>query len=77
LLGFVMKKRHWPSTPLILGIILGPMLEQSLTQSLELSGGSLAILFTRPIAVTLLLLTGLLLFLARRVLRSPELTPTG
>ena len=61
------------ATPLILGIILGPMLEQSLTQSLELSGGSLTILFTRPIAVTLFILTFLLLALARKVLRSPKL----
>jgi putative tricarboxylic transport membrane protein len=73
LLGYVMKRHRWPSTPLILGIILGPMLEQSLTQSLELSGGSLTILFTRPIAVTLLILTFLLLILARKVLRSPKL----
>jgi putative tricarboxylic transport membrane protein len=73
LLGYVMKRRRWPTTPLILGVILGPMLEQSLTQSLELSGGSLMILVTRPIAVALLLLTVLLLYLARRVLRSPKL----
>jgi putative tricarboxylic transport membrane protein len=73
LLGYVMKRRRWPTTPLILGVILGPMLEQSLTQSLELSGGSLMILVTRPIAVALLILTVLLLALARRVLRSPKL----
>jgi putative tricarboxylic transport membrane protein len=73
LLGYVMKRRRWPTTPLILGVILGPMLEQSLTQSLELSGGSLVILVTRPIAVALLILTVLLLALARRVLRSPKL----
>jgi hypothetical protein len=33
----------------------------------------LTILFTRPIAVTLLILTFLLLILARKVLRSPKL----
>ncbi|HTU01908.1 MAG TPA: tripartite tricarboxylate transporter permease [Candidatus Sulfotelmatobacter sp.] len=77
ILGYAMKKRHWPSTPLILGVILGPMLEQSLTQSLELSGGSLTILFTRPIALTLLVLTCVLLFLARKVLRSPKLAHAG
>lgn len=73
LLGYIMKRHRWPTTPLILGIILGPMLEQSLTQSLELSGGSLTILFTRPIAVTLFILTFLLLVLARKVLRAPKL----
>ena len=37
-------------------MILGPMMEQSLRQSLEMSQGDYAILFTRPIAATLLLL---------------------
>ena len=72
ILGYLMKKRHWPSTPLILGLILGPMLEQSLRQSLELSGGSPVILFTRPISVTLIALTAVLLIFIRKVLYKPE-----
>jgi putative tricarboxylic transport membrane protein len=72
-LGYLMKRRHWPTTPLILGVILGPMLEQSLRQSLELSGGSPVILFTRPISMTLILLTGVLLIFIRKVLYKPQL----
>jgi putative tricarboxylic transport membrane protein len=68
----MMKRRHWPTTPLILGIILGPMLEQSLRQSLELSGGTPVILLTRPISVTLIILTAVLLVFIRRVLYKPE-----
>jgi putative tricarboxylic transport membrane protein len=68
----LMKKRHWPSTPLILGVILGPMLEQSLRQSLELSGGSPVILLTRPISATLIILTAVLLVFIRKVLYKPE-----
>jgi putative tricarboxylic transport membrane protein len=72
ILGYLMKKRHWPSTPMILGLILGPMLEQSLRQSLELSGGSLSILVTRPISLTLILLTFVLLIFIRKVLYQPK-----
>jgi putative tricarboxylic transport membrane protein len=72
ILGYGMKKRHWPSTPLILGLILGPMLEQSLRQSLELSGGSPVILLTRPISATLILLTAVLLIFIRKVLYKPQ-----
>jgi putative tricarboxylic transport membrane protein len=72
-LGYAMKKRHWPLTPLILGIILGPMLEQSLRQSLELSGGSPWILFSRPIPVVLLLFTAVMLTFVRRAFVKPEL----
>jgi putative tricarboxylic transport membrane protein len=71
-LGYMMKRRRWPTTPLILGIILGPMLEQSLRQSLELSGGTPVILLTRPISVTLIILTAVLLVFIRRVLYKPE-----
>jgi putative tricarboxylic transport membrane protein len=73
ILGYLMKRRHWPSTPLILGLILGPMLEQSLRQSLELSGGSPVILLTRPISVTLILLTVVLLIFIRKVIYKPQL----
>jgi len=71
--GYLMKRRHWPSTPLILGLILGSMLEQSPRQSLELSGGSIWIFLTRPIAVTLIVLTVILLIFIRKVLCKPEL----
>jgi putative tricarboxylic transport membrane protein len=54
LLGYVMRKSGWPTAPLILGFILGPMTEQALRESLQISRGSLLI-FTRPITLTLLI----------------------
>ncbi len=57
IVGYVMKVRGWPIAPLILGFILGPMLEQGLRQTLQLSGGSLYILMTRPIALLFIVLT--------------------
>jgi putative tricarboxylic transport membrane protein len=74
ILGYLMKRYHWPAAPLILGLILGPMLEQSLRQSLELSGGSPFILLTRPISLTLILLTFILMIFARKALSKPELS---
>ena len=56
ILGYVCKKLDLPMTPIVLTLILGPLIEQSLRQSLEMSRGDLSILVTRPIAVTLLIL---------------------
>lgn len=56
LIGYVMKKRGWPLPPLILGFILGPMLETKLRASLQLSDGSISIFFTRPITLAFVVL---------------------
>lgn len=56
-IGFVMKERDWPLAPLILGFILGDMIESALRQSLTMSGGSPLIFFTRPISLVLILMT--------------------
>jgi putative tricarboxylic transport membrane protein len=59
ILGWLMKRHDWPAAPLVLGLVLGPIFENSLRQSLGLSHGSADIFFTRPIAVTLLGLASL------------------
>ena len=52
--GYLMRKYKYEAAALILGYVLGPMIERSLRQSLLISDGSFAIFFTRPIsAVTL------------------------
>lgn len=49
-----MRKFKYEAAALILGYVLGPMIERSLRQSLLISDGSFAIFVTRPIsAVTL------------------------
>ena len=50
-LGYIMTKLKYPIVPLVLGLVLGRLAENSLRQALTLSGGSLAIFFTRPIAL--------------------------
>ena len=49
-LGYLMRKFKYEAAPLILAFILGPLLEQSLRQSLLISGGSFMIFITRPIS---------------------------
>lgn len=54
ILGYLMRKGNWPIAPFILGIILGPMLEQSLRQSLSMGG--ITIFFHRPVCIFFILL---------------------
>jgi putative tricarboxylic transport membrane protein len=49
--GYLMKKFGYEGAPLVLAFVLGPMLENSLRQSLLISDGSFTIFFTRPIAL--------------------------
>jgi putative tricarboxylic transport membrane protein len=63
LLGYLMRKLDFPAAALILGLVLGDVLERALRQSLMMSQGSLAILVTRPISATLLFIALVLLCL--------------
>jgi TctA family transporter len=59
LMGYLMMRLELDAAPLMLGFILGPMLEENFRRSLLLSRGSFDIFFTRPISGTLLGLIGL------------------
>jgi putative tricarboxylic transport membrane protein len=48
--GYFLKKCDYEFAPLVLAYVLGPMLENSLRQSLIMSKGSFAIFFSRPIS---------------------------
>ena len=65
--GFIMRKTHWPIAPLILGFILGPMFEQSLRQSVSM-GGPL-IFFNRPVTLIFLISTIILTVISLKYLR--------
>ena len=62
LIGYLMQKLHYPPAPMVLALVLGPMVERSLRQSLTISHGNLDIFFTRPISVVLMILAFLSLF---------------
>jgi putative tricarboxylic transport membrane protein len=54
ILGYFLRKLDFPVAPAILGIVLGPMLELALRQSMILSHGSWSIFVTEPISAALL-----------------------
>lgn len=63
-LGYFMRKFDYEPAPLILAFVLAPILELSLRQSLIISGGDISIFFVRPISLTLLVISALLLLSA-------------
>ncbi|WP_240790009.1 tripartite tricarboxylate transporter permease [Roseomonas sp. HF4] len=57
LVGFVLRELRFPMAPLVLGIVLGDLLDKNLLRGLVLSGGDLTPFFTRPISMALCALT--------------------
>ena len=55
LLGYGMRRFDFPVAPLVVGLILGPMLEQSMRQALTISQGQWSTFLTRPLSASLLL----------------------
>jgi putative tricarboxylic transport membrane protein len=53
-IGYVLRKFNYDLAPIALGLVLAPMLELSLRQSLAMSAGEYAIFIERPIAATML-----------------------
>ncbi|MFL6694624.1 MAG: tripartite tricarboxylate transporter permease, partial [Ramlibacter sp.] len=48
--AYFLRKRGYEMAPLVLGLVLGPLLDKSLRRGLVLSDGSIGPFFTRPIA---------------------------
>jgi len=59
--GYLMRKGGFPPAPLILAMILGPLLERSLQQSLISSGGEPSIFIEKPISAALLCVAAFLM----------------
>jgi putative tricarboxylic transport membrane protein len=54
ILGYLFKKLDIPAAPLVLTLVLGPLMERGLRQSLEMSEGDFSIFLSRPISATLI-----------------------
>lgn len=68
--GFFMKKYDYPTAPLILGLVLGPMVEKALVQTSSYSNGDLTVLFREPLALAILCITVVIMVipnLAKRI----------
>src|SRR6266516_3484328 len=62
-MGYIFAKLECEPAPLLLGFVLGPLLEENLRRAMLLSRGDPTVFFTRPISLTMLLLAGFLLLL--------------
>ncbi len=61
LIGYAMRRFDFPAAPLIVGLILAPMAEQSMRQALTISMGNWTTFITRPLSGSLLAIAALLL----------------
>jgi len=57
LLGFWMGRHGFPSAPLLLGFVLGPLLEENFRRALLLSAGDMSTFVQRPVSLSFLLIT--------------------
>jgi putative tricarboxylic transport membrane protein len=62
ILGFFMEKFNYPLAPLILGVVLGPIVEKNLRQVMIISDGSPLGLVSTPLSATLIILAVISLF---------------
>lgn len=83
--GFLMERNGFPIAPVILGLVLGPVLERNFIMSMQIARGDLMGFFERPVAMglglvvcavlTLSLLTSLRALRARSMSPHPERKP--
>ena len=75
-IGLLMKRFGYEAAPLVLAFVLGRMAEESIRQSLLMSSGQFAILFTRPLATAFIAAAAIVIALpvilppVRRLLRT-------
>ena len=60
-LGIVWLKLDCPPAPLLLGFVLGPLMEENLRRALLISRGDPSVFFTRPISLGFIVVTLLIL----------------
>nr|WP_225988907.1 tripartite tricarboxylate transporter permease [Peribacillus frigoritolerans] len=62
-LGYFLSKNDYPIAPLVLGLVLGPMIENNMRRALTISDGDYSMFFTRPLSLTFLIVTALWLLI--------------
>ena len=62
IVGYLMRKLEYPMAPAVLAIVLGPLAEPALRQSLIGSQGSFMVFFERPISATIMAIALVLMF---------------
>ncbi len=63
LLGYICSKFGCPPAPLMMGFILGPMMEENLRRAMRISRGDPTVFFSRPLSLIMLICAAALLVL--------------
>jgi len=61
ILGYLLMKLECAPAPLILGFVLGPLMEENLRRALLISRGDPTVFFTRPISLGFMIASALIL----------------
>jgi TctA family transporter len=61
IVGAIFLKMRLPITPILLGFVLGPMVEENFRRALQLSHGDLSVFISRPISATFIAISVLLI----------------
>ena len=61
--GYILRKLDFPLSPVLLGFILGGLMEQNLRRALSISNGALEILWASPITLGVWVLTAIMLLM--------------
>jgi putative tricarboxylic transport membrane protein len=72
LLGVVMRRFDFPTAPVVVGMILGPLAEAQLRNAMSIGEGSAAVFFQRPMSITLVVIVVAVLVLPRLAKRMSE-----
>ncbi|MGH1424261.1 MAG: tripartite tricarboxylate transporter permease [Pseudooceanicola sp.] len=76
IIGYGMIRTGFPAAPLLLGFVLGPLMEEHLKRSLLMARGDFGVFIDRPISATFLAITaGIVLFTLIGALRRRQSTP--
>ena len=69
ILGFVLRRANIPMVPMILGLVLGPIMERYFRQGIGAAGGDMTVFVTRPVSLVFLVVIVLLLAVSGRNIR--------
>ena len=59
--GFLMRRYDFPTAPVVIGMILGPLAEQEFRRAMTISNGDWSVFATQPLSASLLALAALAL----------------
>ena len=63
IVGFIWMKLEMPPAPMLLGFVLGPLMEENLRRALLISRGDPTVFFTRPISLGFMIATALIVLI--------------